>query len=50
MKQNSNNGKPDIKDRGPVWHVKIGIPTGVSEKSIQVFRKSKNLKLKVILN
>ncbi len=50
MKQNSNNGKPDLKERGPVWQVKIGIPTGVSEKSIQVFKKTKKLKLKVILN
>ncbi len=50
MKQNLNNGKLDLKDIGPVWMVKINIHTGVSEKSIQVFEKTKKLKLKVILN
>ena len=50
MKQNDNKGKLDLKERGPVWKVKIGILSGVSNNSIQHYKKAKKLKLKVILN
>jgi len=50
MKQNLNKGKLGLKDRGPVWKIKIGIHSGVSENSIQVFEKAKKWKMKVILN
>jgi hypothetical protein len=50
MKQNDNKGKVNLKDRGPVWKVKIGIHSSVSEKSIEAFKKAKKLKMKVILN
>ena len=50
MKRNYNKGKLDLMERGPVWKVKIGIHSGVSENAIQQFEKAKKLKLKVILN
>lgn len=49
MKQ-KNKGKTDIKERGPVWKVKIGIHSEVSGNSIRAFEKAKKLKMKVILN
>lgn len=50
MKQSFNNEKSGLKERGPVWKVKIGIRTAVSDSTIAYFEKSKKLKLKVILN
>lgn len=50
MKRNSNNEKSGIKEKGPVWKVKIGIRSGVSDSAIEHYKKSKKLKLKVILN
>lgn len=49
MKQNYK-GKTRLKERGPVWKVRIGIRSSVSESKIQVFEKAKKLKMKVILN
>jgi hypothetical protein len=50
MKKSFNNENSGLKERGPVWKVKIGIRSGVSEKAIEHYKKSKKLKLKVILN
>ena len=50
MKQNFNKGKLGLKDRKAVWNVKIGIHSGISGNSIQVFEKAKKWKMKVILN
>ena len=49
MKQ-KNKGKADLKERGAIWKLKIGIHSSVSENSIQIFKKAKKLKMKVILN
>ena len=49
MKQNYK-GKLGLKERGPVWKVKIGIHSEVSGNSIRAFEKAKKLKMKVILN
>jgi hypothetical protein len=48
MKQ--NKGKTDLKERGPVWKIKIGIHSSVSGNKIQAFERAKKMKLKVILN
>lgn len=48
MKENSE--KLEMKARGPVWKARIGIESGISEKTIQFFRKAKKWKLNVILN
>lgn len=50
MKQNFNKGKLGLKDRGPVWKVKIGIQSSISENSIKTFEKRKKWKFNVILN
>ena len=50
MKQSFNNEKSGLKEKGPVWKVKIAIRSGVSDKTIEHYKKSKKLKLKVILN
>ncbi|MCY1720510.1 hypothetical protein OU798_09170 [Prolixibacteraceae bacterium Z1-6] len=50
MEQNFNKGKLGLKDQGPVWKVKIGIHSGVTENKIEVFDKTKKWKMKVILN
>jgi hypothetical protein len=50
MEQNFNNGKLGLKEDGPVWTVKIGIHSGVTENKIEVFEKAKKWKMKVILN
>ena len=50
MKQGFKNGKLELKERGPIWKVKIGIRSEVTENTIQFFERTKKLKLKVILN
>lgn len=45
-----NKGKTDLKEQGPVWKVKIGIHSSVSENKIEAYEKAKKLKMKVILN
>ena len=50
MKDNFKNGKPELKEKGPVWSVKVDIPTAVSEDSIRLYKEARILKLKVILN
>lgn len=50
MKDNFSNRKLGLKERGPVWKVKIGIHSGISNNSIQFFEKAKKWKMKVILN
>lgn len=50
MKQNRNKGKLGLKERGPVWEIKIGIHSEVSGNSIQIFEKAKKWKMNVILN
>lgn len=50
MKEDYKNGKQGLKETGPVWNIKIQIPTAVSEDSIRHYKKARNLKLKVILN
>jgi hypothetical protein len=50
MTENFNNGRLGLKERGPVWKIKISIHSGVSDNSIQFFEKDKKLKLKIILN
>lgn len=50
MKENFKNGKPELKETGPVWSIKINIPTAVSNDSIRLYKKARRLKLKVILN
>uniref|UniRef100_UPI0032171E31 hypothetical protein n=1 Tax=uncultured Draconibacterium sp. TaxID=1573823 RepID=UPI0032171E31 len=50
MKQNFNKGKLGLKERGPIWKVKIGIRSGVAENKIEVFEKARKWKVKVILN
>lgn len=50
MKQNFNKGKLGLKDQGPVWKVKIGIRSGVTENKIEIFETARRWKVKVILN
>ncbi|WP_319229743.1 hypothetical protein [Draconibacterium orientale] len=50
MKENFKNGKPELKETGAVWSVKVDIPTAVSHDSIRLYKKARELKLKVILN
>jgi len=50
MKDNFKNGKPELKEKGPIWSVKVDIPTAVSEDSIRLYKKTRILKIKVILN
>ncbi|WP_321370904.1 hypothetical protein [uncultured Draconibacterium sp.] len=50
MKENFKNGKQELTETGPVWNVKIDIPSSVSENSIRLYKKARKLKLKVILN
>ena len=45
-----NKGKTDLKERGPVWRIKIGIHSSISGNRIKAFEKAKKLKMKVILN
>jgi len=47
---NENNEKLEMKERGPIWSPKIGIHSGISENTIQVFRKSKKWKMNIVLN
>jgi len=46
----TNNEKLEMKERGPVWKPDICIRSGISEKTIRVFRTSKSWKMSIILN
>jgi len=45
-----NNRKLETKERAPVWRVKIGIHSEISEDRIYVFRELKRWKMDIILN
>jgi len=45
-----NNEKLEMRASGPVWKPKIGIHSGITDNTIQLFRKAKRWKLNIILN
>jgi len=50
MKQKGNKGGLVIRERGPVWSVKVGVTTRVSDKVLRKLEETKHWKVKVILN
>ena len=50
MKENSKNGKQELKETREAWNVKINITSAVSDNSIRQYKKARALKMKVILN
>ncbi|MCK3682667.1 hypothetical protein [Maribellus sp. YY47] len=45
-----NNKKLETSERGSVWEAKIGLRSGISEKTYTVFRKSKKWEMHIYLN
>jgi len=46
----TNNRKLETRERGPVWKAKIGLHSGISDKTFIVFRKSKKWETYIYLN
>ena len=50
MSHNVNRSGLKLKERGPVWKIKVGVYAQLSQKSFEEFIKSKVWEIKVILN
>ena len=50
MNQDVNKNGLRTKEEGPVWKLKIGIHSQLSDNTIKVFKQTKKWKMKVILN